>query len=196
MEIAIIVAFDKNRVIGNKGRIVWDFPGDRLHFKTLTTGNIVIFGRRTFEEIGKPLPGRINIVVSRTKQFAGEGLYTAQSLGEAIELGKRLGEENAVWREALVQEGGVPRAQDGLPVQAGSPAPAPFSPRTIFLCGGERIYREGMSLANTIYATEIHAEYKGDAFFTSISKEKFIICEQKSTVENGVRLDFITYTAR
>ena len=84
--IALIVAYAKNRVIGNKGCIPWTIKGEQRRFKELTTGNVVIMGRRSFEEIGKALPNRTTIVVSTTKEFTGENCYTAGSLEEAIQL--------------------------------------------------------------------------------------------------------------
>lgn len=84
--IALIVAYAKNQVIGNKGCIPWKIRGEQKRFKELTTGNVVIMGRRSFEEIGKPLPNRTTIVVSATKNFTGENCYTVGSLQEAIKL--------------------------------------------------------------------------------------------------------------
>lgn len=74
--IALIVAFAKNQVIGNKGQIPWKIKGEQKRFKELTTGNVVIMGRRSYEEIGKPLPNRTTFVVSNTKNFEGEIPYT------------------------------------------------------------------------------------------------------------------------
>ena len=86
--ILLIVACAKNNVIGKNGRIPWDLPEDRKRFKELTTGNVVIMGRRTFEEIfarfGRGLPDRETIVVSKNHDFDGEQLCTARSLDEAI----------------------------------------------------------------------------------------------------------------
>lgn len=84
--ISLIVAYAKNNVIGNQGRIPWKIKGEQKRFKELTTGNVVIMGRRSYEEIGYPLPNRTTIVVSTTKQFSGENCMTAQSLEEAIHL--------------------------------------------------------------------------------------------------------------
>ena len=84
--IALIAAFAKNQVIGNKGYIPWKIKGEQKRFKELTTGNIVIMGRRSYEEIGKPLSNRTTIVVSNTKNFDGENCLTARSLAEAIKL--------------------------------------------------------------------------------------------------------------
>ena len=84
--IALIVAFTKNQVIGNKGCIPWKIKGEQRRFKELTTGNVVIMGRRSYEEIGRPLPNRTTIVVSNTKNFDDENCLTAKSLPEAIRL--------------------------------------------------------------------------------------------------------------
>ena len=84
--IALIAAYARNRVIGNKGCIPWKIRGEQKRFKELTTGNVVVMGRKSFEEIGKPLPNRTTIVVSSTKSFEGENCCTAGSLQEAIGL--------------------------------------------------------------------------------------------------------------
>ena len=84
--IALIVAFAKDQVIGNKGCIPWKIKGEQKRFKELTTGNVVIMGRRSYEEIGKPLPNRTNIVISSTQNYDGENCMTAKSVAEAIEM--------------------------------------------------------------------------------------------------------------
>lgn len=82
--IYIIAAFDKNLLIGNKGKLPWKIEGELNRFKSLTTNNVVIMGRISYEEIGKPLPNRTTIVVSNTKKFYGENCFTVNSLQEAI----------------------------------------------------------------------------------------------------------------
>lgn len=84
--IALIVAYAQNKVIGNKGCIPWKIPGEQKRFKEFTTGNVVIMGRRSYEEIGKPLPNRTTIVISNTKNFDAENCITASFLKEALEL--------------------------------------------------------------------------------------------------------------
>ena len=84
--ISLIVAYAKNRVIGYQGKIPWDIKGEQKRFRELTTGNIVIMGRKSYEEIGKPLPNRYTIVVSGTKRFEADNCTTACSLAEAISL--------------------------------------------------------------------------------------------------------------
>ena len=172
MKIAIVVAFEKNRGIGKDGRIVWDFPSDRAYYKTLTLGNFVIFGRLTFEEFGRALPGRINIVVSSTKKFEGENLYTVKSLEAAIQLAEKINSTNEI-----------------LPARPQFLLPNP----AIFICGGQGIYREGIPLAETIYTTQIDANYECDAFFPEVPEETFKLAEQNSTLERGIKLNFVTY---
>lgn len=86
MNIYIIAAHGYKNVIGRNGKIPWKIPGEQQQFKELTTNNIVIMGRNSYEEIGRPLLNRITIVLSKTKAFTGENLYTARSLEEALEL--------------------------------------------------------------------------------------------------------------
>ena len=83
--IAIIAAVAKNRVIGRDGRIPWDLPEDRVHFRELTMGNVIVMGRRTYEEIGHPLSGRTTYVLSSTLQIEEENCHTAASLAEVLE---------------------------------------------------------------------------------------------------------------
>ena len=83
----IIVAYDKNRVIGKDGRLPWqgDLPADMKHFKQITIGHVIIMGRLTLESIGQPLPDRDNIVLSKNVQ-AIDGCKVAGSLEEAYGL--------------------------------------------------------------------------------------------------------------
>lgn len=84
--IALIVAYSRNHVIGNLGHIPWRIKGEQKRFKELTTGNIVIMGRHSYEEIGKPLPNRTTIVISKTQKYECENCFTCESLAEALEL--------------------------------------------------------------------------------------------------------------
>ncbi len=82
----LIVARSINNVIGKNGMIPWQIEGEKKQFKELTTGNVVVMGRKTYEEIGHPLPNRKTIVISKTKSFEEDGLTTVSSLKEALEL--------------------------------------------------------------------------------------------------------------
>lgn len=105
--ISIIVAVAKGGAIGKAGKIPWKIPGEQRQFKDLTTGHVVIMGRTSYEEIGHPLPDRTNIVVSKTKVFSGENLFTVKSLKEAIE---RAGQEE------IYIAGGAEIFQEALPL--------------------------------------------------------------------------------
>lgn len=84
--IALIAAYSKNKVIGKNGQIPWKIKGEQKRFRELTTGNVVIMGRRSYEEIGKPLPNRYTIVISGTKKYEAENCTTVSSLEEALQL--------------------------------------------------------------------------------------------------------------
>tara|TARA_B110000503_G_scaffold26584_1_gene41929 strand:+ start:1550 stop:2053 length:504 start_codon:yes stop_codon:yes gene_type:complete len=90
MTIALIVAASENNVIGRNNQLPWYLPGDLRYFKAMTLGKPVIMGRKTFESIGKPLPGRDNIVITRQKDYPAEGIKLVSSLDEAIILGESI----------------------------------------------------------------------------------------------------------
>lgn len=85
MEIILIVAMAQNRVIGRDNRIPWHIPEEMHHFKSTTMGHAVIMGRKTFESLGKALPGRFNVVLTRSPQLHFPECTTATTLEEAIE---------------------------------------------------------------------------------------------------------------
>jgi dihydrofolate reductase len=85
-KLSIIVAMAKNRTIGVNNTLPWRCPEDLKHFKALTMGHHMIMGRKTFDSIGKPLPGRTTVVVTRDKDLKLEGCLIANSLQEAIRL--------------------------------------------------------------------------------------------------------------
>jgi dihydrofolate reductase len=82
--ISLIVAAAANNAIGKNGKMPWHLPNDMKHFKNLTWGMPVIMGRKTFESLGKPLPGRKNIVISRQPGWQAEGTVTVKSLDDAL----------------------------------------------------------------------------------------------------------------
>lgn len=85
MRIALIAALANNRVIGRENRLPWRLSADLRHFKSLTMGKPVIMGRNTYESIGKPLPGRSNIVLTRDAQYRAPGCRVVHSLEQALE---------------------------------------------------------------------------------------------------------------
>lgn len=83
-EIVLVVAIADNGVIGNKGALPWHISDDLKRFKALTTGHTVVMGRKTWDSLPrKPLPGRVNVVVTRQADWRAEGAITASSLGQA-----------------------------------------------------------------------------------------------------------------
>ncbi|MFC7687183.1 dihydrofolate reductase [Ureibacillus sp. GCM10028918] len=84
--ISLIVAHDKNRVIGHENKMPWHLPGELQYFKEQTMGKPMIMGRKTFDSIGRPLPGRRNIVITRNESYRVEGIEVAASLEEALKL--------------------------------------------------------------------------------------------------------------
>lgn len=89
MKIKLIAAVDRNFAIGKRGSLLFKIPEDLKLFKRLTTGHIVLMGRKTFESLGcKPLSDRVNIVISTTKKFDDDGVITFESLTTAVEYSK------------------------------------------------------------------------------------------------------------
>jgi dihydrofolate reductase len=82
--IKIIVAMSKNRVIGDSNTLIWHLPEDLKRFKQLTTGNTIVMGRKTYESIGKPLPNRRSIIITRDTDYSVEGCEVVNSLEEAL----------------------------------------------------------------------------------------------------------------
>lgn len=86
MEVIIIAAMAANRVIGRENTIPWHIPEELQWFKATTMGHVLIMGRKTYESIGRPLPGRTTIVISRDKNRCFPGCTTVQSLNQALDL--------------------------------------------------------------------------------------------------------------
>jgi dihydrofolate reductase len=86
--ITVIAAIAKNNALGKDNDLIWYLPADLKRFKKVTTGHYILMGRNTYESIGKPLPNRTTIIVTRNKNYFKEGCLIAGSLEEAIELAK------------------------------------------------------------------------------------------------------------
>lgn len=106
----ILVAFDENRVIGKNNALIWHLPADLKRFKALTTGHVIIMGRKTFESIGRPLPNRTTIVISRQQDLNIEGVILAHSVEEAILKAK------SISRDDIFIVGGAEIYQLSLPL--------------------------------------------------------------------------------
>lgn len=132
MSLSIIVAMAKNRTIGVNNTLPWRCPEDLKHFKAQTMGHHMIMGRKTFDSIGKPLPGRTTVVITRNNDLEVDGCIVAHSLKEALAV--CTGDEE------------------------------------IFVVGGAELYRQAISLVDTLYVTEIQQDVEGDAHFPEIDK--------------------------
>jgi len=94
--ISLIAAMDRNRLIGNKNQLPWHLPADLTHFKQVTMGKPIIMGRKTFESIGRPLPGRTNIVLTRDEDYQADGIVLTGSLDKALDCAASEGVEEVM----------------------------------------------------------------------------------------------------
>ena len=107
--VVAIAAYAANRVIGDHGRIPWHIRDDFAHFKAETLGHTLVMGRRTFDSIGRPLPGRRTVVVTRNPDWSHEGVDVAHSVEEALERAVELGGDTMVAGGTQVYEQAMPR---------------------------------------------------------------------------------------
>ncbi|WP_062061701.1 dihydrofolate reductase [Cellvibrio sp. OA-2007] len=140
MKLSIIVAAAKNGVIGCNNQLPWHLPQDLKYFKSVTLNKPVIMGRKTYESIGKPLPGRTNIVVTRNKDWLGaDGVVVTNS-----------------FEQALIEANKVLLA-------------APLASDEAMVIGGAEIYRSALNVADRVYLTCVDLVPEGDAFFEPLS---------------------------
>ena len=144
MRVALIAARSENEVIGHEGKIPWRLSADLKRFKALTTGHTLIMGRKTFESIGRPLPERVTIVVSRSRGYTPAGVTVVHSLDDAL----------------AVAERGVSTSTP--PDQTG-----------IFVCGGAEVYRSALPIADHMHLTRVHAIVQGDVHFPEFSDDEW-----------------------
>ena len=134
-QMVAVVAMASNRVIGDGADLLWHLPGDLRRVKSLTMGCPLIMGRKTWDSIGRPLPGRASIVLTRDKNWQAEGAIAVHSLEEAIEQSQK-------WLAAQDSE-----------------------ERRIILFGGGQIYQMGLSYCDVIEMTEVDLSPEGPAKF-------------------------------
>ena len=113
--LALIFAVAENRVIGKDNDLPWHLPQDLRHFKAVTMGKPIVMGRKTFDSIGRPLPGRSNIVITRNALFQAEGVSVVTSLDDALALAARVAasaevDEAVVMGGAEIYRAALPRA--------------------------------------------------------------------------------------
>ena len=134
--IGVIVALDKNYLIGKNNQIPWNVPEDRTLFKEKTTGNFIIMGRKTFESIGRPLPNRVNIVISNTMEndFDFQELTFEELLNKTV-----------IFHS----------------IEEGISFCKKFSEKDIFIIGGAKIYQEVISknIFDKLFISHIKGEF-------------------------------------
>lgn len=140
-----IAAMSENRVIGCGGKIPWHLPEDFRFFRKMTVGNIIVMGRKTFQAIGRPLPDRHTIVLSRR-------FKQTRDLVEQTELGLfRCGTFEVVSRLEKIDYGG--------------------DKRQIFICGGGQVYAEALPFCSDLYLTLVKRTVEGDTFFPAFESQ-------------------------
>ena len=102
MRISVVVAVAENGVIGVRGTLPWRLPSDLKRFRQLTMGKPIIMGRKTYESIGRPLPGRDNIVITSAETFAPEGVFIVRSIDAALRLGASRAKDRGVDEIAVI----------------------------------------------------------------------------------------------
>ena len=95
MIVSLIAALDRRRGIGKDNQLPWRLPADLKRFRELTTGHHIITGRKTYESIGKPLPGRTTIIITRNHDYSAAGCFVTHSLADALALARSRGEQEA-----------------------------------------------------------------------------------------------------
>lgn len=173
--IAMIVAMAANRCIGLDNHMPWRLPADLKHFKQTTLGRPVIMGRKTFESIlaslGKPLPGRTSIVITRNLNYQPQGLDAAARVSLLL---------------ADSPAGAIKAMQD-----------AGLAADEVFVIGGAEIYRAMLPVASRLVVTEIRQTFDGDAFFPAIDPKFWAESKREPQPRSGnpeVDFDFVEYT--
>jgi len=109
MRIALVVAMAENRVIGADGGLPWHLSSDLKYFKRVTMGKPIVMGRRTYKSIGRPLPGRDNIVITRNPDFAPDGVHVTRDVAAALALAHELAKEKGADEICIIGGGEIYR---------------------------------------------------------------------------------------
>lgn len=163
--ISIIAAIGEKRELGKDNQLLWHIPGELPRFKRITMGHPIIMGRKTFNSIGRVLPGRLNIVISRMKSYLqGPNLQFTNSLEEAILIAK---------------------AEEARSVKNSS------QPKEIFIIGGGQIFEQAMPMVDRLYMTLVHQTFDADVFFPEYSHFTKVI-EKEDHEDGGYKYTFLT----
>ena len=172
MEKCIIVAIADNNAIGRDNALLWHISEDLKFFRRTTSGHPVIMGRKTYESIGRPLPKRTNIVVSRG-DFAPEGTLLAGSLAEAFMLA------------------------ESSSYSAVETCSTELCPQRCFVIGGGQIYAQALESADRLIVTHVHTVIENaDTFFPEIDPQQWKVdnrSELYTDEETGYTFEFVEY---
>ncbi len=181
--ISIIVAMSDNRVIGSKGEIPWNIPGEQKRVRDITTPHPLIMGRKTHVSIGRILPNRLNIVVTSDKNYKVEGGEVAHSLNEAIEIAASSESHRYSSSEEIERE---------VTSDDSSRFTRTINPESeIFIFGGGKLYEQAMDIVDRLYLTIVHTEVEGDAYFPEYSEFTKEIEREEKEFE-GLKYTYLT----
>ena len=162
--ITIIVAMTKSRLIGYENKMPWHIPEDLKLFKQTTMGNIIIMGRKTFESIGKPLPGRKNFIVSASA-FKDDSAENNQSVNDLQNksFAKEYEPGKAYYFKSLEDAIQASFLTDGNP----------------FVIGGASVYKQALPFAKILYVSLVKKIYEGDIYFPEFDAKEWKLAEEK-----------------
>lgn len=183
-----IAAMSLNRVIGDGNKIPWHLPEDFCWFKKITTGNVVVMGRKTFESLGRPLPNRINIVLTRhpvrlRRQYPE--LFAGARTDWAV---KRI---RSAFQFPLPLLGRAPKFDVRLMTNFKRIVPDEV-PVDVFVCGGAQVYEQTLPLCSDLFLTLVKREVKGDTRFPEF-EDRFV---RISVLASHPDFDIIHYRNR
>lgn len=169
--ISIIVVIASNGAIGRNNQLLWHISEDLRYFKKVTAGHTIIMGRKTFESIGKPLPNRRNIVVSRTMAAGDRKPAAAHANYTRLGMWQNMAEAANELRE--FRSAGTIETYPSLETAISAAEQSSATPE-IFIIGGGEIYRQVLPLAGRLYLTLVHTPIEdADTFFPAIDYTKW-----------------------
>lgn len=157
-----IVAIARNNVIGKDNKLIWHIPEDLKHFKKTTMGKPIIMGRKSWDSLGKPLPGRPNIVVSRSHKNLENKPTPHFDAMESVD-GKIAKTSEGPFLYATIEEG----------ITAAKDMAAKMNLDEIFITGGGEIYKQTLPITERLYLTVIDREYDGDVYFPELQPHEW-----------------------
>jgi dihydrofolate reductase len=180
-----IAAMSLNRVIGAGNKIPWRLPEDFQWFKKMTMGNIVVMGRRTFESLGRPLPNRKNMILTRHPQRLIKNMPGIFGQYHEWRSGKYL---KRAYQFHFSKLGELRETEMLIFNSLDKLDPAEF-PNDIFICGGAEIYEQALPRCSDLYLTLVNREVEGDAFFPPF-EDKFELAEE---IRDGPEFKILHY---